>query len=222
MSEQLQSPQMAKVLSLDEQINQILSDTTLPDFVKAKMYSEAVSQYFQARENEPEIKKAKQESQPPPPPPIQPPAEESSELLEQEPGPSKQEIEHQERIDKVWEIFLTKQDQTSIGVKEDTGQLTVGGSPIVDSNIDSILAFITRKKHPASMSAPRGTAYFLEALGKIDIPLNLIPSSKLKNQMRQYTDAFKRQQEQKGLGSRRKRRHKQRRHTIEKWSKLFY
>ena len=209
MSEQLQSPQMAKVLSLDEQINQILANNTLPDFVKAKMYSEALSEYFATREKAPELSKAS---------PIQivPTVKHVETQVEQEeePGPSRpsrEEEAQQNRIDNVWEIFLANQDKVRVGIKEDSGQLTLDGLPIVDSNIDSILSYITRKRHPASMTAPRGTAYFLDALARMGLPLTLIPSSKLKGQMQQYIDGYKHQQ--KGSGKKAQ---------ILKWSKLFH
>ena len=225
-NKQLETPQMTKVRQLDEQIGEILADSTLSDYVKAKMYGEAVSEFFKLRGDTPEIKKTKEALQTQSITPTsqlkkgvetqtESKEEEEEEQEAEEAGPSREERAQQDRIDNIWELYLANQDQLRVGIQEDSGQVTLDGSPILDSNIDSILAYITRKRHPASMKPPPGTAYFLEAMGRVGLPPNLIPSTKLKGLLRQYEAAHKRQQ-QKGMGGKRKPLAK-----IKKWSKLF-
>ena len=223
-NKQLESPQMSKVRSLDEQITEILENPTLSDFVKAKMYSETLAEYFKTRADTPEIQKSKA---PPPPavvptptPPIPPPEEEEV----QEPGtssravgPSQEERAQQDRIDRIWDLFLSNQDQLRVSIQENTGQLTLDGAPIVGSNIDSILDYVSKKRHAANVKPPSGTGYFLEAMGRIGLPPNLVPSAKVKALLRQFASAHKRH-EQKGMGTPRKKRLVLK---IKKWTKLF-
>ena len=113
-AEQTQSAEFSQILALDDKIKDILS-SQLPDTMKARMYGEAASEYFNLRERAPETSSNRyrsemsQREQVPPPPPPPPPPDRKPQTVETEPPhvPQKEaassQYERQEDEDDIFE-----------------------------------------------------------------------------------------------------------------------
>ena len=199
--EQLQSPEFSKVLSLDEQVKQILENSHLPDFMKARMYSELASQYIDAREKAPEINAAQ-------PPlttilsPMKTPAvEENNAIFEKAIQPAPSAIAHpiqkrshlpvsrvtgqrqkivkaQDRQAKENILNALKGKEHILDYDQQTKAMKIHGYQFPQSDFFKILEYVSKARPTGT--APKGTAQFLETFKQANMDMELIRNKSLR------------------------------------------
>ena len=192
-TEHTQSPQFSLVKKLDESIGEILSNTHLPDGIKARMYSEAVADFLAARSKAPEVVYGQ-----PLLPPMEP-APLTTTTTVQKQDKTKQDDDEDDfarivkpvatggprykKAAKKKEILDSiRPHRNIISHDPDTGQLIVNGHKHADTNIFDILDYVSSYKLPAD-DPPPGTGRFMEALGRAGLPKSIVRHNKLRNLM---------------------------------------
>lgn len=228
VSEQLDTPQLTKTLKLDEKIEQVLSDRSLPDYTKASIYANILNEFFDSRKQTPEIQKSREKtvegpsvlksteavSTPAIPAAIQQQENEVVEQGESDEDPviiqTKSQQEHEKRMEDFIEYIERNQPKLNISYSPESGELMIDKKRVPDSNFFEIIQFLTMKRVPSQ--APTGAGMVLEELSKrADFNRDaIIPNRKLKDLM----DKFIKTRQQHGKG-------RKSRNVIIKWTKLY-
>ena len=201
--EQLQSPEFSKVLNLDQKVQQILENKHLPDFMKARMYSELASEYLDAREKAPEINAVQGSLMAPVPPVI----EQSKSLEDEEPKtepifqpaplaiaapikkksqlPISRAAEQRQKIVKAQERQAKENILSALKGKEhildydrETKQMKIHGFPFPQSDFFKILEYVSKSRPTGT--APKGAAQFLEVWKQSKMDPDLIRNKSLR------------------------------------------
>ena len=202
--EQLQSPEFSKVLSLDEQVKQILENSHLPDFMKARMYSELASQYIDAREKAPEIIAAQAPLttilSPTKTPVVEGNTEDKNAIFEKALQPSaiagpiqkrsqlpiSRATEQRQKIVKAQDRQAKENILTALKGKEhildydqQTKAMKIHGYQFPQSDFFKILEYVSKARPTGT--APKGTAQFLETFKQANMDMGLIRNKSLRH-----------------------------------------
>ena len=193
-TEHTQSPQFSHVIKLDDSIGEILSNSHLPDGIKARMYSEAVADFLAARSKAPEVVYSQTSL-----PPIDPAYTQHSTMATQKEiqnnnaeinergqrtivstgGPKYNKAAKKSEI-----LEAIKKHENIISYEPQSGELILNGHKHGDTNIHDIVDYISSYKLPAD-DPPPGTGRFMEALGLAGLPKSIVRHNKLRNLMGQ-------------------------------------